>query len=281
VPSELEISNHQWTIDDMENKTVKSYTQSDSEGVKHELGPDDLDNENIAFHWIDGGTDLEVTYEATVEGVTCSDTVSFEVERPSATLSSTTTTLDPPIDYSMGWMRFGDLSGNPGIKWVAEVTTPDIGAGQIAFVQTVDADHRRILVKDGSEVRWETDGYLLDSADTDPLYQGSTIIGGSDVGSHEKWDSPGDRGETTDWLSATTVSTSVNFHLYLMYKSIQSGSVWVTLRRLEWFWDGGASRGDETWEMEPGQDSSEDPASSNSIELPEWAGRAQADVNYE
>jgi hypothetical protein len=277
TPGDLEVTDHQWTIG---GNRIKSYTQSLNEGVKVELESSDLEADTVEFYWIDGGEDIEVKYEAVVAGHPVSAVVNLDVERPTATLTSVTTPLEPPISIRLGYLRFGYPAPNEeGIRWNAEVTAPDIGSGQIAFVQLVNLYRTRTLKDEGNTTEiWTSNGqYYLDTSGGNPLYgDDSTTIGGGATQAHSKSDSPGSPLHSVSPPGYQRRSANDNFRLYLMYKPSGDDSIWVTLRRLDWLWSGAAARNEsDEWVMESGQSSSQNPGSANSIELPLWPGRAQ------
>lgn len=267
------IAGHQWTIG---GDKIRTYSQSRSRGVKKVIESSDLQSELVVFYWIDGGNDIEVTYTANVDGTTKSATVKINVERPTATLISTTTPLQPPIGLRLGHLRFGVLAPNEyGISWSGVVTTSDIGEGEVAFVQLVNADRRRTLKdEDSTKMKMTSNGlFFLDSLNNIVQYLSVvTPIGGNDTKSQSNTDSPGtDIENYSGGFGYSRISMNDQYRLYLMYKPDGDGSIWVTLRRLDWFCNGAASLNDvNEWVLEPGQSSSHNPGSSNSIELPEW-----------
>ena len=145
---------------------IKDYTQTLAQGEVDELEASDLNGSQVEFYWIACEASAEVKYTATFNGVECSATVSFEVKRPTATLTSTITPLEPPTDIRDDQMRFGELVvGNEGITWNAEATTPVGGAGQIAFVQLWKANRRGTQDNDDM-LKWTSEGeFYLDRID--------------------------------------------------------------------------------------------------------------------
>ena len=273
TPSNLEVSGHQWTIG---GNRIKNYTQSLNEGSKIALEVSDLTDDTVTFYWIDGGENIGVAYEASIHGLPFAAAVNCDVERPDAALTSVTTPLNPPISVRFGYMRYGSSAPNEqGIRWDAEVSAPDIGAGQIAFLQLVNVYRTRTLKDLSNTVEvWTSNGqYYLDTIGSTPLYgDDATTIGGGATQVHSKTDTPGSPLSTIYQRR----SAADEFQLYLMYRPSGVDSIWVTLRRLDWFWSGAAVRdGNDEWIMESGQASSQNPGSVNSVALPLWPGRAQ------
>ncbi len=66
------------------------------------------------------------------------------------------------------------------------------------------------------------------------------------------------------------------FKTYLMYQPNGANSIWVTLAAVEWYWKGAAGLDNTgTWVIVGKSGSSTNPASYDSIHLPEWKGRLQ------
>lgn len=150
----------------------------------------------------------------------------------------------------------------------AEVTATENGAGKIAFVQTVQGwnAHRKeatgeLRVKDYS------DSPVLDSYDTDPLYDTPEPIGSSETKTCSSNDSPANPILDSDnWTGMHH-----NFKTYLVYKPAGDDSIWVTLAVLDWHVYGSAT--DAT--RDAGQDTSGDTSGYSSSVQPTWTRRVQ------
>jgi hypothetical protein len=171
---------------------------------------------------------------------------------------------NPGFPGSGNELHFGS-NASPGIRWNAEVTTPNGGAGEIAFTQRIKT-LRRFTLNDGTKQKLTSgDEFILDDG-LGIQYDGTTSIGSNDTKTHSRNDTPG------NILTQNDMKTSAddNFELYLMYRP--TGGIWVTLRKLEWHWKGSASKDVAgNWTLDSGSTSaSVDPGSSDSTELPEW-----------
>lgn len=277
TPSSLTPTAHGWTVG---GDPIKNYTQTLDEAKKIPLGADDLKLVQIGFYWIAGSGNVAntVKYTATIGSQSSEATAGFDVSRPSATLSSETTPLKPPLDIRGDYFRFGDgVVGDIGIIWNASATTGVGGAGQLAFVQTLEGHREKTTENGGTE--WTLGGAqgttYLDTAGNSVQYDGGTKdIGDGKTETYSKNDTPG-----TPWKGTTRVSVDEHFHVYFMYRPAGDDSIWVTLSKLNWFWKGTATF-DMVWLPEPGQSSSADapgnPSGSDSTELPEWTAHYQS-----
>jgi len=261
------VTAHKWTIG---GTRIKGYTQTMQTGEQTELQTDDLNKDNVTFYWIAGApatSRVEVEYEATIDGTIYSDTVQYEVKRPTATLTSQLTSLTPRIDLRDGFLLLGVAEPFfEGIIWSASVTTTEGGAGQIAFTQLVNTlRHRTLDDASSTKEKWTSGGtYVLDGAEMGIQYGGTTNIGDAATESISKADSPG-----IPLAGNKKVSMDDKFRVYLMYKPNGEDSIWVTLRLLDWADAGAATKTNETWVLDAGQSSSTGQSSDSNV-LPGW-----------
>jgi len=145
--------------------------------------------------------------------------------------------------------------------------------GEIGITQVGKSDDHRIMVlPNGTEVKQKkpTSGaYFLDGA-AGVQIRGVTRIGENESKSRSDWDSP----YAPLGASDKKYSTDYHFRTYLMYRpdnTPDGASIWVTLRVVEWYCTGAATKhAQDNWSMDPGQSSSKDPKSDNSTTLPVW-----------
>ncbi len=284
-PYGLEITSNQWTIPGDDNTLIHDYTQSTSEGTVYPLSPGYLQSQDVQFYWVASGTSLLVTYAATIDGHVYSAHTTFNVLRPTATLRSKTTTDTPAVAVDQpdgdGWiLHFGtpytsddpEVS-HPGITWNAQVSATADNAGQVAFVQLVQTDVRYTMDNVGQSKYVVSSGteFVLDinAQQGTPMYRDHFFdVGGTgDLGSASESDSP--------WIrlpsSLLALRRSDVFETYLMYKSNQPGSIWVTLCDLEWYWYGDAKKGsDGKWSLVGAGQYLPDPPGFDSTHLPQW-----------
>jgi hypothetical protein len=281
-PYGLEITSNQWTVPGDDGTLIYDYTQSSEEGKVYPLSPGYLQSQDVQFYWVAGGTNLLVTYAATIDGHVYSAKTTFNVLRPTATLPSTTTPDLPPV--AVGPDPRAPISGvslhfglaqwpSDGIIWNATVSTGSGEQGQIAFTQLVRTDTLYTADNpngDMSEVS-SNGAYVLDGGP--PQYSEPADINSNTANFHySSNDSPFVGLPSWD----KHVSRRDDFQLYLMYKSDEAGSVWVTLCELDWYWCGAATKAGGAWSLDGDTgDSSINPVGVDSIKLPQWEGCVQ------
>ena len=276
-PSELEATEHKWTIG---GEVIKSYTQSSSSGYRSDLEPENLDGDFMLFYWINGGENVEVKYEAVIAGHSVSAVVNYEVKRPAASLTSSITSAQPPtdvryfqfIDPELG-MMFGDPYGNagPGITWAGTVTSVDGGEGAIKLIQLIK-EHRAYRAGDICRLRRSlavSSANHVFALDGGIQYGAAhSSIGSSDTVQIHEQDSPVSTVQGKD-----EISVEDQFELYLMFRPVGFDSIWVTLCKLEWSWTASAFFVGGEWIMNSGQipaNNQNPPSGIQSIELPQW-----------
>ena len=281
TPNNLLATYSLWTIP---GDAIKNYEQSMDAGVVTPLSASDLESPQISYYWISGGANLgdcvlKVTYDVMIDGREFSAETEFCVLRPTATLTSTTTFDEPPVDV---WPA-GYPGGDPtrlgfgyvwnGITWNAQITTPAGGSGLVAFTQLAATDVQ-FTVDDtsGTKEKRSSGGKLL--LDTVPQYR--YRFQHVDAGSTSPFsdsDSPFEELLSTD----KHVDRNDAFQLYFVYRPDGAGSIWVTLCELDWHW-GGAATKDQlgAWSLDSGSaGSSVNPVGTDSTKPPEWDGRVQ------
>jgi hypothetical protein len=171
--------------------------------------------------------------------------------------------------------NYGD--GKPGIKWTVTVTAPNYngeGGGVIAFFQRVNKD-RRLTHDSGLKFKSVSNGFVAD----DPIpYIGSqrNINSGGTVtiGTQktDPSDSPG-LGLPSDFKKG---SVNDRFELYLMYRLGSAdalNTIWVPLAKLEWYWQGSASKLNNKWKLDS-SNKSNNPTGSTTTYIPTWTRKA-------
>jgi hypothetical protein len=275
-PPGLTVTSKEW---DIPGETVKSYSQSQQTGSALPLTPSDKLTDSLSYYWIDGsfaGDSQEVEYSVIVEGNLFDATTTFVVFRPTSELSSTIannpvnvgSVVNDQGEPKMA-LRFRNDT-QPGICWNGTVTTPPNGIGQIAFTQL--AEHHEIAIRDDNTTFANTsEGAFWVDNKLGIQYDGTDLIEGSDTAPISRSDSP------CAYLapSWTNVTVSMHFKLYLMYKSDEAGSIWVTLKELTWYWTGNTLRPPplpSDWAIPTGIDySTPNPEGVDSICLPQWS----------
>jgi hypothetical protein len=147
------------------------------------------------------------------------------------------------------------------------------GRGQVGFTQRIQPD-RRNTNNAGTTVKKASATFVLDeglgiqySGPRAVAASGSVTLNGASYA-----DSPGNGLIASNRAS----SASDNFELFLMYKSDEADSVWVTLSLLTWLWAGQITRigapasPANNWNAPTGTALSAT-ASARSTRLPEWS----------
>ena len=143
----------QWAIPGREHGNaddwaINNYVQSQQSGVVTPISDPDLQSEQIGYYWIDGGTGLVVTVDATLFGIPFHRTATFDVLRPEASFG----VVKPlgSVQDDLGSLSFG-TDAAPGISFRAAVT-PQVG-GDICVTQPIRPGRRWLSRSDGTVVR--------------------------------------------------------------------------------------------------------------------------------
>jgi hypothetical protein len=277
----LAITPKQWIIS---GQSVKDYTQTLDSGQIITNSTTDLQGTNVVFRWTAGGATVLVRYVYLFEGREHEARARFNIYVPTASLTSTPTTENPPVGMRQvgGFlmMVFGSPA-SPGITWTASVGRPVIGGGSIGLVQRVNMFRTQVVQTIFSGIVTQhlttAGAFMLDSVWDTPQAEGPIPI---DTGTPatellpKRKDYPGLGVDTNTF----TVAADDRFEDYLMYQSDQPGSVWVTLRKMTWQWSATATNDGAGWTVVT--QSSSATTSAPSSELPVWIGHAQ-DINWQ
>lgn len=269
------ISTPQWTIPGI---IVKDYTQSPTTGTKTGVAPADLQALSIDFFWIDDGVQ-DVSVTATVTGMALNPHVTFNVQRPTVNhLTATTSSVNvcPPHTYIKPGTYLAAYDprpgGIPGCQWDAQVTAPSIGVGQVGFTQRIQP-LRVVKENDNVTGTLSSPSMVLDGS-LGIRYDGSQAVANSGsvtLNGLNYADSPAN--ELTAQSQSSSASDS--FELYLMYRSDEPDSIWVSLSMLTWKWAGATTRigaptsAANNWNAPTGTSLSAT-ASARTNTLPEW-----------
>jgi hypothetical protein len=298
----LSITSQQWTI---EGTTVKSYLQTldlhstpaASSGAKTDLQPTDLTASTVAFYWIDGDNGqntitYNVTYTATLSDNSIVRAVAgFRPVRPNpVTFSGATTTAVPAVNVSTDQLK--DANGNPvssinfgsassmGITFSSTVST-GVG-GKFALLQLIDRVATSTFANGGPAKTRDTGAFVLDagaSANGLPQYD-SVFPEAISTLTAQKGELPAMVDLPAVGLTGTnlaSVAVTEQFHTYLMYQpTVATGvnSIWVTLQKIDWGWNGTTVLEDGVWGVPTSTSPAftANPGGTNSAVLPEWNG---------
>lgn len=272
----------QWTIPGTVVKDYKKETLTGSPPGRTkryvvELTDTDKQQSTIQFYWVDGADGRDVSVSGTKEEVTltCTDTVTFDVKRP--TLDNVASATGP-VDVSSVWgflmLHFGTPT-EPGCNWGAMVTAPTGFNGTLKFTQLVNLDHIKTYTS-GTEETATTFESWLDNAE--PYGSTYTATGGVQTTMVDN-DSPG-LGLAVGFKK---IQVFADFYdVYVMFKPTGAGAIWVPIAKLEWGWGGTAesSDGGSTWSKTGGAAAPEDPSWSVTTEFAEWPDTAIDSLPY-
>lgn len=240
---------------------IKNYTASSVSAKVTNLSSADLQGSSVAFYWVNGGSGREVKYTVTVNGQIYSGKTTFNVVRPSCTLTTSTGEVHVSDNRGSWWLSFGDpVPNTPGIIFTSEGSIPGGFTGYLAYAQVLTSTlHRRQTEggqwyrKSGSQL---CDGQFPYSSIPPPVTD----------------DSPGES-LTSDCV---VVSADDAFSMYVIFKPSGTGSIWVPLRKVNWWWEGTAVRSDSQWDEDDlwYWDWSLNPGSTNCTDPPEWSGNS-------
>jgi hypothetical protein len=285
-PAGEAMTNIRWTIP---GDRIKNYTQSVASAVKTDLAAADLQRATIDFYWINRGHHT-VQVSAQVAGATLTASVDYNVLRP--TINRFTTTVSS-VNLCIGnyirpgtWFAAYQPTPAParvGNQWNAQVTAPAGGAGQIGLTQLINVN--RVQTTNAAVTQtWSSGGALVLDDGLGIQYSGpQPIAAGSaaTLSGANYADSPGN--PLSAGYSASSATDS--FELYLMYKSSEAGSIWVTLRKVRWNWAGQTTRigapasPANNWNAPIGTALASDANGTDSMALPTW-NRAYSSLSW-
>lgn len=275
-PSGLTPSDWVWTVPEIR---VKDYVTTDlgdgrSKAEVIYLEETDLDDDNVTFYWVDGADGRSVSVSCKIEGVTCTDTVQFDVKSPTMQQSYIDTGTIKVGKISGKWnLMCGDLAlGDEGFTYVVNVKK-NVFDGQIKFVQIMQADLQKTF-DNNSTKSWKVPdigtAWWLDVSDP---YQG--------VG---PWSLPAS-GWCSKYMNDYPIiplgleenekkmdNKFMDFSAHLMFKPTSTDAIWVPLEQINWGWKGIAetSDGGENWTKTSGAYDPNPPEVNTPPEFPEW-----------
>jgi len=125
---------------------IKDCTASSASATVTNLTANDLQQSTVSLYWVDGGNGRVVTYTVTVNGQQYSANTTFNVKRPTATLTTATSKVDVgdvQDNYGAWWRRliFMDTQTvTPGITFTRTFTEPaGFSGGTTQWVQVVNS----------------------------------------------------------------------------------------------------------------------------------------------
>jgi transglutaminase-like putative cysteine protease len=222
-PTSLAVTTRGWTVP---GNRVADYAASSMSASVTALTT--LDQSTVQFYWVDGADGRDVKHAVTVNGHMCMGVATFNVKRPTATVTTTTGTV--AVDSAWGDLELHCGSPtSPCTTFSRSITVPSGFSGSTQWVQIVSTLRRRQL-NNGTFERLTGSGLL----DTKYPYDTSASTN----------DSPGEP-LTPAFLQD---GASDIFAMHLMFKP-SGTAIWVPLSRVDWSWAGQATRTGANWSL--------------------------------
>ncbi len=252
-PSGLTPTSYQWTIP---GTRIANYSADATAGTVTHLTATNLTQSSVGFYWIDGADNREVECVVSFNGVACKGKATFNVKRPTASVAATTGAVGVGTltNQAAVWLHFGDKAAIPGISLSQENTIPPGFSGDWEWVQVVQASVLR--AKDAVTGKWrKKEGSGLDT--TYPYNQSPVLAE----------DSP--RLELRSSKVEETADES--FSIWLMFKPSTPNSIWVPVRKVNWYWKGNAVQSSGSWSLTSSTHAT-NPSDADSTDHPTWTG---------
>lgn len=240
-----------WTVP---GKIVAGYkVEPATAGVLTPFDTESLKNTFVWFYWAASGS-KKVTFRGTINGVRKEVSATFNVQRPTVSVLISKNTkpkieyLDPPLQNKVVLSKT--------VEWDRHGQTQE---GQICWVQLVEGKTTILFdnVNYSQGLGLEFSGKGLDGAfpytkPDDPLLQDTPLVG-------------------ADRHVAFALKDSGKFEDWVLFKHKEPGSIWVPLKKMEWFWWANASRigPSKKWTIDA-MDYEKNPQARDSDEFPVW-----------
>ena len=249
------LTNFQWTVPGF---AISNYVVAADSSSAMVVTNFPLNNSNVVFYWVDGATNRVVQCSATVQGKTVTAQAAFNVLRPTAKVTTQTTSVG--IDTFLTPPRLGFYDVNTytdGITFSNTMTIPSGFSGTNEWVQIVLNPYR--ARQDTNSVWWVlTENGAAPYLDTSYPY--------TNVTANIAVDSP-----ITPLLNGYREVTVTNsFKMWLMFKP--TGGQWIPLRTVTWNWSGTALLSGTNWVLASGSWSTNPLDADAGTIFPQWNG---------
>jgi len=288
----------EWTL---QGDPVADYVWGDTLCKVHPVEPAALKKARIEFKWVRPGTFVLMVRGIGKGAAHLPASKTFEVGQPTVIdCRGECTTVDvreDPRPINETWVRYGFkvvLPSQPnhpphGISFIYSVRAPSRGVdGEITGVQLIQMVARQKRSSDGIWERFvvhkegkkdkpiETNKYPDESAP----YKTENFLR---AGSEAAWVNYGEPVADSPGVKARHIDSEVSFDIrartYFMYRPRTPGSIWVTLRHLDWFAKGSAVRDPAAplgWRKTSGDGTvTKDAKAVPSHELPVWEANSR------
>jgi hypothetical protein len=240
---------------------VASYTANSTSGTV-DSSPN-MQANPVTFYWIDGGDNRQVTLGCRIGTEQFDKNATFNVKRPTASITTNTGTPDVFVPSYGGLagqlaLEYGDASpGTPGVKFTESVTFPQGFSGDIEWVQVVDGTTRTRTTSANVVEQKQGSGVL----DTFYFYPFNTSNGTED--------SPG--ASLTTAYKAYSINETFSMYLMFVPTGTTGTPIYVPLRKVSWSWSGEAFRlgSFNNWTLSS-RSNTANPADADVTDFPQW-----------
>lgn len=264
-------SNPQWTVPGSKVANyVVTYTNgtSPSTAVVSQLTSQNLTQSAINFYWVDGGDSRQVQYSVKVNNRTYTGKATFNVKRPTVTVTTATheTTIYRRGEYQE--LLFGSrsfISKNGIVFTRSDLQIPLGFSGNTYWVQVIDYAYTRTLPDDQTTETASGIGldHVFPYASNDPNASSTA-------------DSPGVCLRIcNDSTSKIKMQTRINAEMWLMFKpsNLPNGvnSIYVPLKKVSWSWSAVATRRPDFLFDLTSASNSQNPSGVDTTIFPQWS----------
>ena len=227
----------------------ESNEDPDTSEVAHDspLTGDELDNLSIDFYWVAQGSE-EVSVSVSTIGQTSFESSTFDVSRPSVSVTVTTSSLRI---VNNNWAELGSATSE-GIEFVRSLDALADTLGSYRWTQLITKDNYTWNDATGFHTGYKTLG-----ADNYVTYQYANEVIATDR--------PGAP------LLANWTATTRDFgaSMYLMWRHQSPDSIWVPLSVTEWGYYSNATQTNGVWTLSPSS-TIRPPMTQDTTIFPEW-----------
>jgi hypothetical protein len=251
------LANFQWTVPGF---AISNYVADGSSGIVYSNFT--TTSSNVNFVWVDDGSNRVVQCSATVNGLKITGKTTFNVLKPTATITTHTTSVN--VDTFLGYLGFYDPNTfAEGIAFTNTMTIPSGFSGTNEWVQIVLNPYRARL--DTNSVWWVfTENGAAPYLDTSYPY--TNRFG---ITANIAYDSP-----SSPLLNGYSEIIATNsFKMWLMFKP--TGGQWVPLRTVTWNWSGTAILSGSNWTLISPSWSTNPPDADAGATFPQWNSNVQ------
>jgi hypothetical protein len=270
VPLASLILDVRWSVP---GNAVKFYWGNRHKAKVTKLRKVDLKKTRLILHWVDAAQNREVRARVTWKffGTQRRRDYIFPFDVKAPSLDHFRAKTDAPRitkERRLMVLRFGQLSGEPGIDWDWQVTMPAKHGGWVRDLQTVQIRRDKVqllrrgrrttrkltwkhpnmdrhwqldqdFADEGTEATYSAPGFYL------PIKFPAKVGAGKTFQNNATFDSPAD----SLWPLDVRHFVHDAFNYYILYKADKQGAIWVPIAKAEWFWKAEAVKRRSRWRL--------------------------------